>query len=179
MPKGRTVPEATPNYTVPRSSSLPVGTIILRDGRTLRSVGAFDPTKAPTLVRGADGKLVSGREILGKNAKVSNRLISFWVSDDDFRVSASLSDTKFGTFLHVSCSYPDRNPTWEEIKLVRYAFYPESASVAMVLPPLSAYVNTHEYTFQMYELPVDWSRATERGTPIDADGRPLRRRRLR
>lgn len=57
-----------------------------------------------------------------------------------------------GGLLHISCSYPDRAPTWEEIKKVRYAFAPDELYMGMVLPPKAEYVNVHPYTFHLWQL---------------------------
>jgi hypothetical protein len=131
------------------------------------------------VIRGADGKIHGPGDYTGRAPKLTTAAPGWWRSGDGLLVSATLSDTKFGTFLHVVCSYADHDPSWEDIKLVRATFYPDACSVAMMLPPASAYVNVMGHAFQLYEIPVDWTRQHEAGPQIDPDGRPLKQRRLR
>ena len=48
---------------------------------------------------------------------------------------------------------PGRLPTWEEIAEARYRFVPDEAQMALFLPPRAEYVNVHETTMQMWEVP--------------------------
>lgn len=57
---------------------------------------------------------------------------------------------------HLSISRPDRLPSWEEIRDARYALVPDSATMALLLPPRSEYVNVHEFCMQLYEIPDDY-----------------------
>jgi hypothetical protein len=57
---------------------------------------------------------------------------------------------------HLSVSRPDRLPTWEEVRDARYALIPDEATMALLLPPRSEYVNVHEYCLQMYEIPGEY-----------------------
>lgn len=50
---------------------------------------------------------------------------------------------------------PGRNPTWSEIKEARYRFCPGDVVMAMLLPPLTEYVNVHETTFHLWEIPPE------------------------
>lgn len=74
-----------------------------------------------------------------------------------FRVggaSAIVSQQRAGW--HLSVSRPDRLPTWEEIRDARYALVPDEATMALLLPPRSEYVNLHEFCMQLYEIPADY-----------------------
>lgn len=51
---------------------------------------------------------------------------------------------------HVSVSRVDRNPSWEEIKEVRAAFFEPRHYVAQFLPPASEYVNVHSFCFHLW-----------------------------
>lgn len=53
---------------------------------------------------------------------------------------------------HLSASRDDRLPTWDELHDARYALLPDSATMAMILPPKSEYVNKHEYCFHLWEV---------------------------
>lgn len=60
---------------------------------------------------------------------------------------------------HLSVSRPERLPTWEEMRDARYALVPDEATMALLLPPKSEYVNVHDYCLQMYEIPgeyIEW-----------------------
>jgi hypothetical protein len=48
---------------------------------------------------------------------------------------------------------PGRYPTWDEIKEVRYLFCPPDATMAQLLPPVGQFVNIHETTFHLWEVP--------------------------
>lgn len=65
---------------------------------------------------------------------------------DGFHLSMShrTSDTK-----------PGRYPTWDEIYDARYRFCPLDRTMAMLLPPQDEYVNLHETTFHLWEVPGD------------------------
>lgn len=69
------------------------------------------------------------------------------------------TDTKLLIFIakemgkwHLSVSHFDRNPTWEEIKEIRYKLLPRDRTFAMLLPPEDQYVNIHEYCFHLWEV---------------------------
>ncbi len=53
---------------------------------------------------------------------------------------------------HMSISHPARYPTWDEIKEARYRFVPDKATMAMILPPKSEYVNIHPNCFHLHEI---------------------------
>lgn len=54
---------------------------------------------------------------------------------------------------HLSISCHGRDPSWEEIATARYRLLPEVHSMAMMLPPLTQYVNIHHHCFHLYEYP--------------------------
>lgn len=57
---------------------------------------------------------------------------------------------------HLSISKPNKMPTWEEVRDARYALIPDEATMALLLPPQSEYVNVHEFCLQMYEIPGEY-----------------------
>ena len=57
---------------------------------------------------------------------------------------------------HLSISRKDRLPSWEEIRDARYACIPDEATMALLLPPRSEYVNVHEFCIQLYEIPGEY-----------------------
>lgn len=100
-----------------------------------------------------------GRTIPTQTAHTTPRRARVPLGDltlSDGRVCASLDSTPHGRLLHVSLSYPDRYPTWDDIKAVRYAFYPATVDGAMMLPADGYYVNVHEFCMQMWQTPAHW-----------------------
>lgn len=57
---------------------------------------------------------------------------------------------------HISLSCANRLPSWEEIRYARYALIPDEATMALLLPPRSEYVNVHEFCMQLYEIPAEY-----------------------
>lgn len=127
---------------------LPRGDLKLEDGQTLRRIIGYDIRKLNSLAGIAvmnkvtyDGVLESG------GWQGANRLI----------VSAGVEETnRFGPLLHVSMSYPDHDPSWELIKLVRAAFFPGDIDVVMVLPKAGDYINVHSHCFHLWQAPESW-----------------------
>jgi hypothetical protein len=56
---------------------------------------------------------------------------------------------------HLSVSHNKRNPTWEEIRDLRYLLVPDEAMMAMFLPPRDQYVSLHKYCFHLYEVETE------------------------
>jgi hypothetical protein len=52
---------------------------------------------------------------------------------------------------HISISTNNRQPSWKEIKEVKYQLLPD-LEMAVILPPECEYVNIHEYCFHIYQL---------------------------
>lgn len=52
---------------------------------------------------------------------------------------------------HISVSNRDRYPTWDEIKEVKYYFYPD-IEMAMYFPKKGDYVNISKNCFHLYEV---------------------------
>lgn len=75
------------------------------------------------------------------------------------RVIFSTEDHGGRMMRHVSVSREDRNPSWEEIKQVREAFFEPKHYVAQFLPPKSEYVNLHSFCFHLWAKAngEDWS----------------------
>lgn len=51
---------------------------------------------------------------------------------------------------HVSCSFGDRTPTWEEMCQVKDLFWGKEDCVLQFHPPKSEYVNMHNYTLHLW-----------------------------
>ncbi len=51
---------------------------------------------------------------------------------------------------HVSVSYPNRCPTWEEMCRVKNIFWNENECVIEYHPPKSDYVNNHPYCLHLW-----------------------------
>lgn len=48
-----------------------------------------------------------------------------------------------------------RYPSWDEIADARYQFAPPNVTMAMLLPPKEQYVNIHETTFHLWQVPAE------------------------
>jgi len=55
---------------------------------------------------------------------------------------------------HVSVSYPDRCPTWEEMCMVKDVFFREDECVIQFHPPKTDYVNVHPFCLHLW-MPQD------------------------
>ena len=122
------------------------GDITLSDGRKLREIiGYADFLRQQVKMNEATRKAIV--QMRGWRHAPTNLLVTG---------SVNLTD-RFGYLLHLSLSYPDHDPSWDEIKMIRYAFYPEDVDVMMVLPRVAHYVNVHEHCYQMYQCPQEWN----------------------
>jgi hypothetical protein len=63
---------------------------------------------------------------------------------------------RFGDMLHASMSYPNRDPSWTEIKAMRKAVFSDMDDVMMVLPVEADWVNIHAHTFHLTTTPERW-----------------------
>ena len=72
--------------------------------------------------------------------------LSVFVSTDDDLVHLSISH-------RTDDLKPGRYPTWDELHDARYRFTPLNRTMAMLLPPQEEYVNVHETTFHLWEVP--------------------------
>lgn len=55
-----------------------------------------------------------------------------------------------GNWEHVSVSYPNRCPTWEEMCKVKNMFWNEDECVVQYHPPKSEYVNNYPYCLHLW-----------------------------
>lgn len=53
-------------------------------------------------------------------------------------------------WMHVSCSRPNRLPSWEELKLVKDTFIGRERKAIQVLPPEAEHVNIHPYALHLF-----------------------------
>lgn len=129
--KGRAVRQfAHQEYRAPSKATLPARNLRLPDGRLL-------------VYQGPDHDGING---------------GWWITADGLRVCASIDpDPVYGRFLHLSISYFDRDPSWEDILQVRYTFYPLAMDVMMILPADGHYVNINQHVFQLRPTPERWS----------------------
>lgn len=55
--------------------------------------------------------------------------------------------------VHISIAHAHRYPTWDEIKAIKYHFYPD-LNMAMYFPSDPNYVNIHENCFHLFESTI-------------------------
>lgn len=125
-----------------RRLSLPKGDLPLVDGRAMRRIIGYDLTKMPTNDITRRGILESA----GWRHLPTNFLVTAAVEDTD----------RWGALLHVAMSYPNRDPSWDEIKVVREAFFPDDMDVSMILPRQADYINVHPHCFHLWQMPTEW-----------------------
>ena len=53
-------------------------------------------------------------------------------------------------WVHVSCSRPNRIPSWEELRLVKDTFVGRDRKAIQVLPSDAEYVNAHPYVLHLW-----------------------------
>lgn len=60
-----------------------------------------------------------------------------------------------GWHISISGSASKRHsyPSWDEVAHIRYELVPDDCVMAMMLPSQEDYINIHEYTFQLMEVP--------------------------
>lgn len=63
---------------------------------------------------------------------------------------ASVIFSWVGGWEHVSVSYPNRCPTWEEMCTVKDMFWNEEECVVQYHPPKSEYVNNYPYCLHLW-----------------------------
>ncbi len=51
---------------------------------------------------------------------------------------------------HVSLSFPDHLPTWEDLGMVKRIFMGHDVTALQVLPPVSRYVNLHPFVLHLW-----------------------------
>jgi hypothetical protein len=100
--------------------------------------------KIPTPVQ----LLAVSPEMIAYQREVSDGHLSVFVGPEDGDWHLSISHRRAdGT--------PGRYPSWDEIRDARDEFCPPKATMAMILPPKSEYVNVHETTFHLFEIEGD------------------------
>jgi hypothetical protein len=60
---------------------------------------------------------------------------------------------EYGEF-HMSIANRNRLPTWREVSEARYRVLPDNVTMAMLLPPMSEYLNVHEFCLQLVQIAI-------------------------
>ena len=74
------------------------------------------------------------------------------------RVILSLEEHEGRKWLHCSTSFPDRLPTWPELRDAKDLFIGREVEAVQILPPEKEYVNVHPYCLHLWAH-ADKSRA--------------------
>lgn len=70
---------------------------------------------------------------------------------DGLAVIASVAMESDGHhWLHVSASYPDRLPSWDNLKSVKALFIGKDREAIQILPPEAEYVNVHPHVLHLW-----------------------------
>lgn len=104
----------------------------------------------PALVRLPDGRTL--READPSELSFQRR----YRCDDGMAVIVSLDPTRHGLLRHVSASYRDRAPSWDDLRALRALFFSPDRDVIQVLPRRGEYVNVHEFCHHLFEAPEAW-----------------------
>ncbi len=125
------------------------------------AVPARQPRRAPMPQDNID--LADGRRLLDQGLYYHHGQTGrHWKGPHRLLVLATIDDTdRFGPLLHVSLSYPNRDPDWATIKAVRAAFFPPTIDVMMLLPRAEDYVAgipawPDSHVFHLIETPERW-----------------------
>lgn len=124
----------------------------------------------PSYLEGISGQIVIGEETLEmRSIRLATDLANYFKSEQptmnrvrayaigsELRVIASIDGTSHGRLLHVSASCRDRLPTWTEMIAIKRRFYPDDVAGVMVMPEEEVYVNQHEFTLHIWQLPEKW-----------------------
>lgn len=129
-----------------RQLPMPKGDMRLPDGRKLREIIGYRENS-------------TGNPLVDEVTRKAMIVMRGWQhTPSGLVISASIAkDERFDRLLHVAISYPDHDPTWEEIKVARAIFYPPDVDVMMVLPRASNYVNRHTHCFHLWQTPTEWT----------------------
>ena len=132
-----------PAQRQPTRGRLPGGDLRLPDGRVLRPILGHDTRKLPQIDAATRAGILASKG---------------WRHDASaFTVTATLDNTDpWGPLVHVAMSYPDHDPTWDEIKAVRALFFPDHIDAMMVLPAAHLYVNVSPHCFHLAQTPQPW-----------------------
>jgi hypothetical protein len=128
-----------------RRITLPRGDLPLGDGRVLRPIIGYDVRK------------ITGSVMNEETRKSILESAGWRHGPTGLLVTASVDNTpRWGALIHVAMSHPHIDPSWEEIKLVKDAFFPSDMDAAMILPKKADYVNVHSHCFHLWQLPQEW-----------------------
>jgi hypothetical protein len=83
----------------------------------------------------------------------SRGLVAFTMGDCTILRGLEPAGVNGEVLLHLTISHPDRHPTWDEIKVVRYRLLPLDRCFGMLLPPPDEYVNVpqQDHVFHLWE----------------------------
>lgn len=80
----------------------------------------------------------------------NNGMFAIWSILSRPRCPLRVIATDGGGWEHVSASFPDRCPTWEEMCRVKALFWAPEDCVLQFHPPQSEYVNVHPYCLHLW-----------------------------
>lgn len=105
-------------------------------------------------VPSGDIRLMDGRLL---TEKYHPQFGHYWTTQNGLRVIATMDNTEtHGVLLHVSLSRRDRLPNWDEMRVVKEAFFGDDIDAMMVMPKKIDYVNVAEYCFHIWQTPTTW-----------------------
>jgi hypothetical protein len=79
-----------------------------------------------------------------------------WRGPKNLSILLSEDHTPHGHLLHISVAYPDRLPSWRDLREIKDAFFGPDKAAAQILPETSEYVNVHPFVLHLWEIPDGW-----------------------
>lgn len=104
----------------------------------VRGVGLLTPRPPPPLAMGPN-----------------TLAIAWWCGPRELTVGCASEQSAHGILLHLSVSQGKGLPTWDTMRALREAFFPDTVDVAMILPRRADYVNVAE-VLHLTQMPVEW-----------------------
>jgi hypothetical protein len=75
---------------------------------------------------------------------------------DGMAVVVSVDATPHGLLRHLKVRYAKRDPRWNDLKLLRAAFFPADRDVLHLLPCEEDSIHVDQHCFHLFEAPHEW-----------------------
>ena len=82
------------------------------------------------------------------NSQASFMSLEMWQTDSGLNILFGIE----AGMEHLSISHKYRDPTWDEIKTIRYKMLNAKKTYGILLPPKEQYVNIDQHCFHLWEI---------------------------
>lgn len=107
-------------------------------------------------VRLSDGRLLRRQKPFVAEDEVARYTGMVFRGPHGMNIIVTSDPTPHGRLLHASVSFPSKDPTWEDLKAIKAAFFGDDVDAMILLPKAEIYVNLHPHCFHVWECPKDW-----------------------